>query len=64
MIALYGTLQRIEAEAAPQDGPGGIYPDAVAGYLAYLNDPGRVPTGQRRPPRQLNEVPGRARPVG
>jgi hypothetical protein len=41
VIALYGKLQRIEADEAPQAGPCGTYPDATAAYLAYLDGIGK-----------------------
>lgn len=41
VIALYGSLQRIEASEAPQAGPCGTYPDATAAYLAYLDRTGK-----------------------
>ena len=46
VIALYGKLQRIETDETPQAWPRGTYPDPVAAYLAYLDDLGRVGTGQ------------------
>ncbi len=41
VIALYGTLQRIEADEAEQAGPCGTYPDATAAYLACLDAMGK-----------------------
>lgn len=45
VITLYSRLARIASDEAQQ--PPGIYPDPVAAYLAYLDDLGRVWTGQR-----------------
>jgi hypothetical protein len=46
VITLYGKLQRIETDEPAHAGPRGTYPDSVAAYLAYLDDLGRVGTGQ------------------
>ena len=45
VIALYGKLQRIETDEAPQAPPRGTYPDVAAAYLAYLDQLGGEGTG-------------------